>query len=146
MSWQELQPHKAQAGAPKAPVRVGVHQRGEAPSRAYVVFKADVLKLIGAGTDTYRLAIGTNGENRHQLRIAFDKSGVFVPTELAKVRGGGWWRFTLPPLDRFPECKVPLQAVDYSHDKAGKALIVDLPAWGWNEKIKLDVEQAADVR
>ena len=56
------------------------------------------------------------------------------------------FRFILPPLDRFPECKVEAQACDHAHVKAEKAILIDLPAWGWNEKIKLDVERQAGVR
>lgn len=143
MSWQELQPFKRAASA-AAPVRVGVRQIRDAPARALILIKSDILKLLGPAK-RFRIALGS-AEQRHQLRIAVDEVGPFEPEEVGKAKGGGVFRFLLPPLDRFPECKVEAQAADYQHDKAGKAIIVDLPAWAWNEKVKLDLERAAGVR
>lgn len=144
MSWDELAPPEKGAKS-AAPVRVGMFQiRGGEP-RLVVLMRREVIDLVAGGVRRFKVALG-KVENRHLLRIQQADDGPFEAGEMGTAKGGGTFRILLAPNDRFPCCRIKAQEVPFKHDKVGKALLITLPSWAWDDRIKRDMETSSRGR
>lgn len=139
MSFDDLIPQKrGQTSKAPVPARVGMRARGLAPARMAVTLHADTLKIFG-GAKNFRIGLG-KAETKHLLRIAADPNGSF---ELIKLpgRGTSYFVFLLPASTRLPNCRIESQEVKFEIEGKGKALLITLPGWAWNESSKREMEQ-----
>lgn len=138
MSFEDLKPHKAGA-APKAPVRLSMCVRGDAPARMKVLIAREVIDQIGGSEARFAISLG-KAEDKHLLRIKAlnrDDLGGFTAAAAPKGRSaaGAFWWFLLPPgIEQFPAVPVPLMEAKWEVRAKEKALYVTLPAWAWDPK------------
>jgi hypothetical protein len=147
MSWEDLAPPvKVPTAKQKPPMSVYMFKMApKRPARLGVVLRADILDLLPGDVRRFRVQLG-KADNKHQLRIACDAEGRFEAALLGKAKGGGWFRFLLAANPQFPDCRLERQEVRFKHDKVGKALLIDLPAWAWDARVRKDVEADAIKR
>lgn len=129
------------------PVRVSMQARGEtAMARMSVLIHKDTLeKAFGdpnTSDDTFNVGLGDK-EDRHLLRIVAHKDGPFILRK-SPGKASPYFGILLPPLDRFPNCKMVAQEVTFEIDAKKKMLVVTLPAWAWDPQIKKGREIAAE--
>lgn len=139
MSFMDLKPHKKNGAAPKAPVRLAMMVRGDAPARMKVLIGREVFDHIGGAEQGFVISLGRDTD-KHLLRIRVagkDELTRFVPAAAPKGRGaaGAFWWFLLPPgIAQFPDVPVPLLPAKWEVRQKEKALYVELPAWAWDPK------------
>jgi hypothetical protein len=101
-------------------------------------------ELVAGFGESFKISLG-RGEDKHLLRIAGDPSGLFRPSRIFAGRQGKearYVRFILPRHERFPACPVPLRETSFERDEKKRVLLITLPAWAWDEKVKRDMETA----
>lgn len=146
MSFEDLSPPpKGAAAVLKEPVRVSVATRTDKPSRLVVLVRKELVDAF-AKAKSFAVQLG-KAEDRHLLRIKVAADGLFQarePITPATGKPAGVLRFTLPPHERWPACKVKAQGAAYTVAKG--CIDITLPSWAWDANAKTAVEKRAAGR